>query len=245
MTVRALPAPQNRRMGTVHLVRHGQASFGAADYDQLSPLGERQCEALGAHWREQGQVFDVVYIGSLRRHRQSMQAIARGHCGSDPARPSGPWSEAVVWPGLDEYDFEALVRALHPGPLPVARDPEAVKQHFRVLREALLAWMAGDTRPEGLPTHAEFLQGVVSALDDIRNRHAGRSVLVVSSGGPIAHAVGHVLEAPYASVVELNLRIRNSAVSEFAFNARRHSLVTFNALPHLLHADRRDWVTHA
>ncbi|NDC60964.1 MAG: histidine phosphatase family protein, partial [Betaproteobacteria bacterium] len=25
-------------MGTLYLVRHGQASFGADDYDQLSPL---------------------------------------------------------------------------------------------------------------------------------------------------------------------------------------------------------------
>ena len=232
-------------MGTVHLVRHGQASFGAADYDQLSPLGERQCEALGAHWRQQGRRFDVIYIGSLRRHRQSMQAIARGHAGSPEAATAGPWSEPVVWPGLNEYDFEALVRALHPGPLPAARDPEAVKQHFRVLRDALLAWMGGHTRPEGLPTHAEFVQGVVSALDDIRSRHAGRSVLVVSSGGPIAHAVGHVLDVPPASVVELNLRIRNSAVTEFAFTPRRHSLVSFNGLPHLEDPSRSDWVTHA
>ena len=34
-------------MGMLYLVRHGQASFGAADYDQLSELGARQCEALG------------------------------------------------------------------------------------------------------------------------------------------------------------------------------------------------------
>jgi broad specificity phosphatase PhoE len=34
-------------MGTLHLVRHGQASFGAADYDQLSDLGARQCRELG------------------------------------------------------------------------------------------------------------------------------------------------------------------------------------------------------
>ncbi|MEI7538018.1 MAG: histidine phosphatase family protein, partial [Comamonadaceae bacterium] len=26
-------------MGTLYLVRHGQASFGAADYDKLSELG--------------------------------------------------------------------------------------------------------------------------------------------------------------------------------------------------------------
>ena len=30
-------------MGILYLVRHGQASFGEADYDRLSPLGHRQC----------------------------------------------------------------------------------------------------------------------------------------------------------------------------------------------------------
>lgn len=244
--------PQNAWMGTVHLVRHGQASFGAADYDQLSPLGERQCEALGAHWRAQGQAFEAVYIGSLRRHRQSLDAIARGwrtgHGGGDGAQThaaDAALANPTVWPGLNEYDPEALVRAVHPGPLSPARDPEAVKQHFRLLREGLLAWMDGRSQPAGMPSHAAFLQGVSSALDDIRERHQGRPVLVVSSGGPIAHAVGHVLQAPPASVVELNLRIRNSSVSEFAFNAKRHSLVTFNTLPHLDHPERRGWVTHA
>jgi broad specificity phosphatase PhoE len=229
-------------MGTLHLVRHGQASFGAADYDQLSPLGERQCEALGAHWHEQGRRFDAVYIGSLRRHRQSMQAIARGYGAADG---SAPWNEPIVWPGLNEYNPEALVRSVHPGALPPAGDAVAVKQHFRLLRDGLLAWMEGRTAPEGLPTHAQFMEGVTTALDDIRTRHEGRPVLIVSSGGPIAHAVGHVLQAPAASIVELNLRIRNSSVSEFAFTTRRHSLVTFNTLPHLESAARRDWVTHA
>ena len=28
-------------MSSIHLVRHGQASFGAADYDLLSERGER------------------------------------------------------------------------------------------------------------------------------------------------------------------------------------------------------------
>ena len=37
-------------MGTLYLIRHGQASFGAADYYQLSELGARQCHALGQYF---------------------------------------------------------------------------------------------------------------------------------------------------------------------------------------------------
>ena len=35
-------------MSTILLVRHGQASFGAADYDNLSPTGHEQSRVLGA-----------------------------------------------------------------------------------------------------------------------------------------------------------------------------------------------------
>jgi broad specificity phosphatase PhoE len=35
-------------MGQVLLIRHGQASFGADDYDVLSDLGWTQGRALGA-----------------------------------------------------------------------------------------------------------------------------------------------------------------------------------------------------
>ena len=44
-------------MGTLYLVRHGQASFGAADYDNLSELGHRQAVRLGEYWRERGMKF--------------------------------------------------------------------------------------------------------------------------------------------------------------------------------------------
>ncbi|MDO8419608.1 MAG: histidine phosphatase family protein, partial [Rubrivivax sp.] len=68
-------------MGTLYLVRHGQASFGAADYDQLSDLGARQCRALGRWFRERGVAFEGVLRGTLRRHEQSLAAIAEGHGG--------------------------------------------------------------------------------------------------------------------------------------------------------------------
>ena len=67
---------------------------------------------------------------------------------------------------------------------------------------------------------------------------------VVSSGGPISTAVAHVLGAPPQAMVELNLRMRNSAVTEFAFTPKRHALITFNTLPHLEGADYTGWVTH-
>ena len=210
-------------MGMLHLVRHGQASFGADDYDQLSELGARQCRLLGEYWRARGQGFEAVLTGSLKRHAQSLAAIAAGLGGAP---------EPLVWEVLNEYDSEALIRAVHPEPLPRPTDAEMVKQHFRLLRRALQAWMQGETKPQGMPSHADFVAGVAGALAHVRAQCRGE-VLIVSSGGPIATAVAQVLGAPPEAAIELNLRIRNSAVSEFVFNPQRHSLHSFNQLPHL------------
>jgi broad specificity phosphatase PhoE len=220
-------------MGTLYLVRHGQASFGSDDYDRLSELGALQCERLGAYFRDSGRRFEAVITGTLRRHTQSYEALARG--AQIDAQP-------LLMPGLNEYDAEAVVRAVHPQPLPRPRNAEEVRQHFRLLRDGLIAWMDGRSEPAGMPSFERFTAGIVAALDHVRTRHGG-DVLMVSSGGPISTAVAHVLGAPPAAMVELNLRMRNSAVTEFAFTPKRHALITFNTLPHLEGADP-SWVTH-
>jgi len=95
-----------------------------------------------------------------------------------------------------------------------------------------------------MPTWAHFTAGVASALDHVRTTHE-RDVLLVSSGGPIATAVHQVLGTPPATMIELNMRIRNSALTEFAFTPKRHMLQSYNHLPHLDGAERRDWVTYS
>jgi broad specificity phosphatase PhoE len=222
-------------MPTLYLVRHGQASFGAADYDQLSELGTRQCQALGRWFAERQISFEGVLRGTLRRHEQSLAGIASVY---------GVLPAALAWPGLNEYDSEALIRTVHEGPLAKPDSPEVYRAHFRLLREALGRWMAGQTQPAGMPSWADFSAGVAAALDHVRATHRG-NVLLVSSGGPIATAVHRVLGTPAETTIELNLRIRNSALTEFAFTPKRHVLVSYNHLPHLDHAERRDWETYA
>lgn len=222
-------------MGTLYLVRHGQASFGAADYDQLSELGTRQSIRLGQYLAQRGIAFDTVMTGTLKRHAQTWEGIAQG--GSFSHTPH-------LWPELNEYDSEAVVRAVHPGPLQKADTPEQYRHHFRLLREGLAAWMQGTTAPEGMPAYREFVRGITSALDHVRSSATG-NVLIVSSGGPISTAVGQTLETSAAATIELNLRIRNSSITELAFTPKRHMLHTFNTLPHLDGPEFESWITYA
>ena len=222
-------------MGTLYLIRHGQASFGAADYDHLSELGTRQCHALGQYFAARGIAFEGVLRGTLRRHAQSLAALTEGY---------GALPSALAWPGLNEYDSEAIIRTVHAGPLAAPDSPEVYRAHFRLLRQGLAAWMAGDAAPRGMPAYAHFVAGIDGALDHVRTQHSG-NVLLMSSGGPIATAVGRVLGTAPQATIELNLRIRNSAITEFAFTPKRHMLSTFNHLPHLDVAGREGWVTYA
>lgn len=221
-------------MGTLYLVRHGQASFGADNYDQLSPLGVDQCRQLGRYLAGKGQRFSQVITGTLQRQVQSYDALADGLSQRQPA---------LQLPGLNEYDSHAVIAAIHPQPLPRPSTPEAYRQHFRILRDGLAAWMAGRTQPQGMPSYADFVAGIQDALARVRAVADG-DVLVVSSGGPISTVVAQVLGAPAETSIELNLRIRNSALSTFAVNPKRLALITFNTLPHLDSAEHASWVTH-
>jgi broad specificity phosphatase PhoE len=219
-------------MGVIHVVRHGQAAFGTDHYDRLTEIGFKQARLLGAYLGLRHIRFDAVFTGTLRRQAETAQGIFEGHAelGSELVRET--------FPGLDEYNPEAVLKAFI-GEYPVLaasaerRDPVVVREHFRILREALLAWAEGRTHPEGMPAWEQFQNGAVAALIEARQRYPDGNVLVVSSGGPIAAMVAAVLKAPPGTAVELNLRIRNSSLSEFASTPRRHHLVSFNALPHL------------
>ena len=222
-------------MGTLYLVRHGQASFGAQDYDQLSELGQRQSHRLGEYFKLKGLRFEQVLTGTLKRHQQTLAGICSG---------GGFSADALALPGLNEYDSEAVIAAIHPHPLAKPDTPELYRHHFRLLRDGLTQWMNGVVSPRGMPSYREFQQGVADALARVQQQTAG-DVLLVSSGGPISTAVGQILGTTPETTIELNMRIRNSAVTEFNFNPKRHALQTFNTLPHLDQPEYASWVTYA
>lgn len=224
-------------MAELILVRHGQASFGAEDYDKLSDLGWRQSRWLGEYFAERGAVFDLVLRGSLRRHAETLAGIGEGFgralAGEEDAR-------------LNEYDSHALLRA-HLGnrPMPQADDR---REHFRILREAMYGWTDGTLKgaPEGAPHEpfAQFRARVLAALAAAR-AGAAKRVLVVSSGGPISIILAEVLQMPARGVVDLNLQTRNTGISELQAGASKIHFVSFNNVPHLDRPERAGALTYS
>lgn len=60
------------------LVRHGQASFGKSDYDNLSETGHEQAYLLGKDLARRGIAPSLIVSGSMKRHRQTLAEVAAG-----------------------------------------------------------------------------------------------------------------------------------------------------------------------
>lgn len=225
-------------MAEIYLVRHAQASLGADNYDQLSVRGHEQARVLGEFWRELKLSFDLVICGTLHRHGQTLDGILHGMGDLAPQMPR------VDWPGLNEYDSHAVIACAHPDLMAQTQTQEGYKAHFRALRDGLSLWMQAQAQPKGMPTYAEFVQGVRGALTHAQQSGAQR-VLMISSGGPISTALGELMGLDVATRIELNLRLRNTAVNEIVMNPQRLSVVSFNQIAHLQTPAYLDWVTYA
>ena len=224
-------------MAELVLVRHGQASFGADDYDKLSELGWRQSRWLGEYFAERGIAFDRIVRGTLRRHAETLAGSAEG-----AGRPLDGAEDVR----LNEYDANALLDAhFKGGARPQGSDR---REHFRVLREAMYAWTDGTLtgKPGGAPFEpfAEFRARVLAALAAARAGRAKR-IMIVSSGGPISAVLAEVLGMPLRGVVDLNLQARNTGITELQSGASRIHCVSFNNVPHLDRPDRAGALTYS
>jgi len=228
-------------MGRLLLVRHGQASFLTDDYDQLSQLGEEQSRRLGAYWADRGWFFDRVYVGALRRHRQTHDAVASVY------RARGlRWAGPAELPELNEYPAEQVFARLLPGM--VERDPalgplvallaergEAAAQAFRQLFfPAMRGWVRGEWPVPDLEPWAAFRARVQAGVQKmIAGLRPGQTAVAFTSGGPIAAATGWVTGRGDEETLELSWKVRNAAFAEFILSAPVPSLGAFNAVPHL------------
>lgn len=220
------------------LVRHGQASYGAADYDNLSERGWAQARRLGEWLVRGGHRFEAVVVGGMRRHRQTAEGVAEAFAEQGLALP-----EPVADDGLAEFDHEAVFGAY------LAKDPEdpivvaSRSGHPRdvgaMLQAALLAW-AHDELPGVPESWGVFGQRVQSASERLEALAGNDEVLVLSSGGVISRLAQIALDVPVTRAVELNLSLRNSALSEFHPHGGRLRMGSWNALPHL-HGARELW----
>lgn len=223
-------------MPEIYVVRHGQASFGSDNYDKLSELGWQQARWLGEHWAEDGPQFDRIVCGDLQRHRETARGICEGL-----GLASHPVEEL---PQLNEFDFKKVMSAYgdkNPQAVPAAGAERA--DYYRFLKMAMHAWSVGEII--GAESWQQFEQRIEEVLGVLAAGARGGRTLVVSSGGAIAMMVRQILGAPSHSVTQLNMQIKNTAISHFFASRSGVSLHSFNHLPHLDIRERRQFITYS
>ena len=221
-------------MPELFLIRHAQASFGAANYDKLSPLGHQQSLELGRALRAKGVRPDAFFIGDLVRHRETLDGIAKGL--EIKAAPE-------IHTGLDEFDFTNLLDARYAdGTAPENMHTER-KSHFRTLRDTVLEWEQGGI-PNAAESWADFTGRVEAARQTLMNPDH-QCVLAVSSGGAIARMISHLLDCGAGQQIKLQLQMKNCAVNRFVYSAKSVYLHGFNETPHINAANAARLLTYS
>jgi len=232
-------------MTTLVFVRHGQASFGADNYDRLSQLGWEQARITGRHLAGLDAEPDFLVSGELERQKDTAHA-ARGE-----------WSQQdrslETTSAFNEYDADGLFRAYLP--LALREDPVLAESEDRLFQDRRLfqrafsrivsAWLDGEphdeARVEGWTAFRDRVRGGLDAIRRGYDRDA--RIALFTSGGPIAVGVSEALGLDPQATIELNWVLFNASITELRTTRAGWRLMGFNNVTHLQLAGQPGLVT--
>jgi broad specificity phosphatase PhoE len=225
-------------MAELYFIRHGQASFGADDYDRLSTLGVKQCKALGQDMS--GYIKDPVLVaGSLRRHKQSLEAYCDGASFTEK-------EPVIELPDFNEFDHEEVLYVAYPEfrdkrtlALELSKYETPKKQFHFIFQTALERWITGGFDQDYSESWSQFLSRVEQGLEHLRALtqeapYKGRPLMVFTSGGPISGVCRKVMTLNDASTFALNENLANSGVTKLLSSEKRVSVSFINNYSHLM-----------
>lgn len=210
-------------MTLIVLVRHGQASWGHADYDVLSPHGHDQARALGTAWRASGFQPTRLLTGTMRRHRETAEGIVAG-MGADRL--------PEVVSGLEEFDHvDVFAESIaDDGRLP---DLDEASMEA-VFVEGMQRWITGDASRSYRETYPEFRARVREAFGGlVASVGPEEKAAVVTSGGVIASIVCDLLGIEATRWPTLAAPIVNSSMHRILVRNDEPTLLSFNEHAHL------------
>lgn len=215
-------------MASIYLVRHGQASFGAENYDELSQLGRLQAKLTGEYLARTGVTFDAAYCGTLMRQKDTALGALAAQPGDVPL---------TVDERLDEVRNDEHLEHLLPRILEARPDIQALvdqgldssKRFQKVIEAVFNYWVSPEGNVPGIQTWQEYSSGVHGMLRDIVTKEgAGKTTAVFTSGGTIAVFVAAVLGVPGSGTYQFYEPVFNCSVTQLFYNAERVSLSYFN-----------------
>lgn len=230
-------------MSTFLLIRHGQASLGAADYDVLSPLGVVQARRVGAHLARLIDPPAAIYSGPLRRQRDTATHLVAA------AREAGAdFPDPLVEPAFDEYPALAIMQRqlkrmladdeLGPHLRHLAAQVRGSLEYRRAFETAfqqvMRHWHDERLADPEIEAHAAFQARVERAILELFDRHGrGATILAATSAGPVGVALKLGLGTDSWSGLKASFVVANASITELKSRGEAPTLTMFNALPHL------------
>ena len=234
-------------MGSIYLIRHGQASFGADDYDVLSPTGIRQAEILGQHLAGLGIGFDRCLSGDLRRQQHTANSALEQY-----AAAGLPVPPLEIDCAFNEFDADAVIRALlpamlddEPEALDILRNAAQNRAEFqRIFALIIERWLSGTYDTPGLESWLGFVERVQGGLQRILEcADSHQKIAVFTSGGTITALLHLITQIPARQAFELNWQIVNTSLNHLKFRGREVALASFNSHAHLQLLKTPDLIT--
>jgi len=233
-------------MAELFLIRHGQASFGKEDYDQLSSKGEQQSRLLGQNWPLPPFESIKWVSGAMVRHQQTANGFLKG------AGLSG--SKLIVDAGFNEFDhLQILYRqqpsweSRHEMTRELASFSQPEKQFQQVFSQAIVRWVSGEYNSEYTESWVDFQQRCWQALLGLTAQayrdSAVKTLMVFTSGGPISAIVQQVLSLSDRDTFAVNEVLANTGVTRLLFSGGKISLSYLNNFSHL-QQDNENLVTY-
>ena len=222
---------QETAIPTILLIRHAQASFGAADYDVLSDLGHAQTRALVDGLRRRQVSAAQVVCGDLRRQRDTAGPCAEAW-GLD-AVVDARWNEYEDRDILTHHARTAIGLERHEGDQPLSS-----REFQEILNRALEEWIDAGSSSPCRETWPAFQERVMAGLADVsRGLRSGQSAIVVSSGGAIGALSASLMGLPPRALVAFNHVSVNTGLSKLAVGRSGTTLVSSNEHAHLDEAE--------
>lgn len=221
-------------MSVIYLIRHGQASFGQENYDQLSDVGHQQASILGESLAGRIGEFDHVVMGGMFRHKQTADNCLTGMQNQFDAK------NCTVDSNWNEYDHQNILAQLSedfktPQLIEsyVRRQPNPKAAFERVFNEAMDRWMSGGHDADYVETWTYYQQRIKAALlATTELAKTADKVAVFSSGGPISVVSQYLLGVEPNKVMHINWTIVNCSITKLVSTPSRLFLSTLNDHSH-------------
>jgi broad specificity phosphatase PhoE len=239
-----------RSLSYVHFIfiRHGQASFGQANYDELSSLGCIQMQNLGRAFKFFSKSLDsnnyvnireqssqdlehlshiCVHVGTLQRQHHSLQNFFESNLWVQQQNITQLKKRITSHQIWNEFEFQKILKHYQKH---LSAEPQTqlaiTRGGIHTFHYLIAQWIQNNLPAhldKSIPTWSEFQQGIVSHFQSIISQSSStRYHLCFTSAGVITAVISHYLNLHSKQSLALLMKIKNSSTTHLKIATGLH-----------------------